>query len=405
MKACVLLTRAVLIMTILMLIMIGCKYDGPTAVYDQPQPPVGPTPVISALIPDTAKAGVNYITISGDNFSATKGKNHVYFGNVPVDAISESSTVLTVRRPNLTGDSITVKVVTDGALMTAIRGPYRIDPVIASYGGFIEDKFLSAVAVDAEENIYVSSVDSMFIFKVTPGAPKTVLLKATQVPVDMKFGPDGRLYLVGGGSGTGGNKNIFVCNTQTGELHQWVSLSKTVKFGEFDANGYFFVGGGSRVDIWAIAPDSTATATNTYASTEVIAMKIYDNYLYVVTKSGTGANTLTDIYRNAIGANGTLGSAEHILNWITSPYGSRTIRGITFSAAGIMYIATDSADPILSFDPATNEFDYFYKDLLPAYVRDFQWGPGNYLYMTTGKTDVQEWTVYRVDMGTTCGSN
>ncbi len=216
--------------------------------------------MITALIPDTAKAGVNYITIAGENFSTKAGKNKVYFGNVPVDAVSESATELTVRRPNLTGDSITVKVDNiDGALVVATRGPYKIDPVIENYGAFIENRFLSAVTVDAAENVYVTSVDSNYIFKVAPGAQKVVLTKATQVPVDIKIGPDGRLYMVGGGSGTGGNRNIFVCNVQTGELHQWISLAtgKNVKFGEFDANGYFYVGGGNRIDIWVIAPDST----------------------------------------------------------------------------------------------------------------------------------------------------
>jgi hypothetical protein len=404
MKACIFLTGAVfIIITTSMLILAGCEYDGPPR---PTQPAAEPTPVISALIPDTAKAGVNYITISGENFAAEAGKNKVYFGNVPVDAISESATALTVRRPNLTGDSITVKVESSGALVIASRGPYKIDPVFANYGGFIENRFLSAVTVDADENIYVTSVDSNFIFKVAPGAQKVALAKATQVPTDITIGPDGRLYMVGSG-GTAGNRAIFVCNVQTGELHQWISLAsgKNVKFGEFDASGYFYVGGGNKIDIWVIAPDSSFRASGLYTTNEVLGLQIFDNYLYVVAKTGSGASAVTEIYKHAIGAEGALGAAEFVLNWTTSPFGSRTIRSFTFSAAGIMYIATDAADPIVSFDPATSEFDYFYKGIIPAYIRDFNWGTGNYLYLTTGKTDVQDWIVYRVDMGTTCGSN
>ena len=132
---------------------------------------------------------------------------------------------------------------------------------------------------------------------------------------------------------------------------------------------------------------------------------IFENYLYVVAKTGTGASAVTEIYKHAIGANGALSAAEFVLNWTASPFGSRTLRGLLFSSAGMMYIATDAEDPILSYDQATGEFDYLYKGILPAYVRDFHWGTGNYLYMTTGKTDVQDWIVYRVDMGTTSGSN
>ncbi len=63
-------------------------------------------------------------------------------------------------------------------------------------------------------------------------------------------------------------------------------------------------------------------------------MKIYDNYLYVVAKTGTGTSAVTEIYKHAIGDNGVLAAAEFVLNWTSSPFGSRTLRGLTFSSAG-----------------------------------------------------------------------
>jgi len=46
--------------------------------------------------------------------------------------------------------------------------------------------------------------------------------------------------------------------------------------------------------------------------------------------------------------------------------------------------------------------DYYYKAILPSYCKKIYWGSQNYLYMITGDTEAgADWTVYRVDMGTT----
>jgi hypothetical protein len=386
-----------------MLSMPGCEYDVMQSQWYEP-PKETNIPVITSIDPDTGKAGVNIITIIGENFVELPDTNDVYFDIQPVDILDVSSTAITVRRPNIVADSCIIKVVPrKKALVVAKSKPYRIDPVLEKYGTFIENRFLSAVTVDGEENVYVTSIDSMYIFKVVPGAGKVVLTKAKQVPVDIKVTPDNsRLYMVGGGGGTGGNRNIYYCDIQTGFVDTLVQLAsgKNVKFGEFADNGYFYVGGGNRIDIFAIAPDLTATATNTYTSNEVVTMKIYNNYLYVVSRTGSGTAAVFEFFKHAIRDNGALGAAEFILNWNSTPFGDRTIRAITFSAEGVLYVATDAENPIVFLDPDTNEWDYFYKDIVPSYIRDFNWGTGNYLYMVRGNTDEeQEWTTYRIDMG------
>ncbi len=396
------LTLAILFIAAAMICLPGCEYDVTQSQWYDDHP-AEDSPAITAVQPSAATAGVNLITLVGENFAVAPDSNDIYFDNLLAELVDYSATSITVRRPNLVTDSCTIMVVPrrNALVVAKYAQPYDIDPVIGNYGTFIENKFLSAVTVDADENVYVTSVDSMYIFKVAPGASKVVVTKATQVPVDIKLGPDGRLYMVGGAGGTGGNRDIYVCNLETGVVERWVRLAsgKNVKFGEFDANGYFYAGGGNRVDIWVIAPDASFVAANLYAANEVLAMKIFDNYLYVVARTGTGTAAVTEIYKHAIGANGALGAAEFVLNFSDTPFGSRTLRAITFSAAGVMYIATDDVNPILVVDPSTSEVDYFYKGILPAYVRDFNWGTGNYLYLVSGRTDVQDWTVDRVDMG------
>jgi hypothetical protein len=397
------LTLAILFIAAATVCMPGCEYDVTQSQWEKKYPAES-TPTITAVQPAVATPGVNLITIVGENFAVAPDSNAIYFDNLVAEYVDYSATSITVRRPNLVTDSCVVKVASlkpTDALVVAKYQPYKIDPVIGNYGTFIENKFLTSVTVDADENVYVTSVDSNYIFKVAPGASKVILNKATQVPVDIKIGPDGRLYMVGGASGTGGNRDIYVCNVTTGVIGRWVRLAsgKNVKFGEFDANGYFYVGGGNKVDIWVIAPDSTFTAANLYTTNEILAMKIYDNYLYVAARTGTGTSAVIEIYKHAIGDNGALAAGEFVLNYTASPFGSRTLRAITFSADGVMFLATDDVNPILVVDSQTNQLDYFYKGIVPAYIRDFNWGTGNYLYVVSGRTDVQNWTVDRVDMG------
>jgi hypothetical protein len=409
MKACSFLKWVTFVMAVVMMVMTGCKYDGPTAIYYHPYAQT-PVPVITALTPAVATAGYNYITISGENFAAEAGNNKVYFGSTAVDVFSESTTALTVRRPNLYGDSITVKVVSYGELQTAKYGPYQIDPVLEQYGSFIENIYMSVIAVDNSENIYVVMGDAgKRIYRTTPAGVKDSVNVAANVPTDAVIGPDNKLYLLE-------NKTaIEVMDLQTNVIHKWVTLpsGKNMKFGDFDANGYLYAGGVRNTDIYVIAPDSTYRTSGVYASVDVSAVCVYNGYLYVAGKLPTGQSPSTGIWRSSLDASGTVGPSEPVLDWTTTgDYASRTLRHMAVSADGIMYIGTDgaststlAADPIVSLDLATGQFDIFYKSILPSNCRHFCWGNGNYLYMICGNTSLQlPWLVYRVNMGANGGS-
>jgi hypothetical protein len=403
MKAYYRLTGTILLIAATLLVIAGCEYDVTQSQWWDKNKKDTPTPVISQIVPDTAKAGVNTITIVGENFSVSPDTNDVYFNILSAEVIEATTTSIKVRRPNLVTDSCVIKVAPRTSLYEAKYGhPYKITAVQEKYGPFIENLFLPAIAVDASENIYVLSADSSKIFKYTPAGVRSVVAKATQLPTDAIVGPDNRLYMVGGQSGTGGNRNIYVCDLSTGIIETYVQLpsGKNVKFGDFDANGYLYAIG-PRSDLYIIAPNQTFVAAGLYATNDVIAIRVFNNYLYLVVRTGTSTNPPTSIVRHPIGDNGTLGAAETVLDWSATPFGTLLIRDITFSADGMMYIATESTDPILVYDPLTAELDYFYKGILPSYIRNMVWGPGNYLYLVRGNTSLsEEWTVYRVDMGT-----
>jgi hypothetical protein len=272
--------------------------------------------------------------------------------------------------------------------------------VIEKYGAFVENRFLAAVAVDANENIYVSSIDSNSIF-VANASGKTLLIKKIALcPADIAVDPSGNLVMTGS-SGTNGNRTVQYCNTQTGVTDTLIRLAKAVKFCDFDANGYLYAVG-SKSDIYVIAPDSTVTTAGLHASDDVLAMCIGGGYLYAVTKVGTGTAAVTNIVKHAIGANGTLSAAEPVLDWNaqTTEFDTLVIHAISVSTDGKLFIGVDSPNPLLVYDPTNGIIDYFYKDIVPGYIRSMCQGNGEYLYEVHGHpTYATDWTVYRVDMG------
>jgi hypothetical protein len=396
---------AVLFAAAAMAVMTGCEYDvaQPQWEKDFEAPP---TPKITQIEPaQAATPGVNTITIRGENFTAPPGINDVYFGTVRAEVVAASATSITVRRPNLATDSCTVNVIAHGALVGAKFGPYRIDPVLERNDSFRDNVELRTVAVDNAENLYVVRANAQInptfwiIDKVTPDGQKAIVDTASRAPTDARIGPGGQLYLLSS------NREIERFNLVTGVRTRWhrLSLNRQLRFGDFDANNFFYTGG-SRTDLFVITPDSTSRAMGFYASEEILAVRVYNGYVYVAARvpvTGTAPPNPASIWRHQIlDAIGNLGSRELVLDLASGEFASRTVRALTFSADGTIYIATDSPNPLLIVDPITRGVDYLYKGILPSNCKQFYWGTGTSLYMIRGDTSLgEEWTVFRVDAG------
>jgi len=402
MKAHRFVTIALLLMAASMAVMTGCEYDVAQPQWDKDYSAPA-TPRITQIEPaQAAKAGVNIITIRGENFAVSPDTNIVYFDNLPGEIVASSATSISARRPNLETDSCTVKVVSSKAIVVAKYGPYTIDRVLERYGSFLDNLPLSVVAVDNAENLYVVELSTRNISKVTPSGQKKVIGVATRVPTDARIGPGGRLYL------PENNRAIDVVDVTTGEVKVWRNLpsGRVVRFGDFDANGYFYCGG-LRSDLMIVTPDSTFRPAGMYTgASEIVAVRVHGGYVYVAAKAPSGQTPAVAIWRHSldsIALGGNVGARQLFLDWdATGQFASRSIRGITFASNGTMYIATDAADPLLVVDPATQSVDIMYKGILPSYCKQFYWGKASYLYMISGNTaPAQEWTVYRVDLGTT----
>jgi hypothetical protein len=342
--------------------------------------------------------------IHGPNADTTIAYNGIYFSNssttVSADVIELTATSIKIRRPNLAGDSCTVKVAPSNALVSAKFGPYKIAQVAEKYGSFLDNVSLSVVAVDNSENVYVVYTSSFVVYQVTPGGVKSALGSVARVPTDARIGPDGNLYL------PGNNRSIDVVNVQAKTVSTWIQLpqGRIVKFGDFDANGYFYTAG-TRSQLVIIAPNLAVTQTGLHATDDIQGVRVYNGYVYLLVKAPTGTTPSLAIWRHSLDSvaiNGHLGAAQMVYNLDGMLAASSTIKAFTFSADGTLYLGTDAPNPLLFLDPATSQLDYLYKGIVPPYCKHFYWGTGNYLYMISGNASPsQEWTVYRVNVGTT----
>lgn len=408
MKANRFLLSTVLFISASLAFVSGCKYNVSQPLWDQPYKAPATPQITSVDPPSEAKPGVSTITIHGHNFivaasdTAVSDSTIVYFGTTQADVVSMDSTTIVVLRPNLVSNSCTIKVAPHNAIVEATYGPYKIDPVYESYGGFLQNLQLGGITVDGAENLYVGETTSKYIHKITPDGNNTVIGTATNGPTDAQIGPDGNLYL------TENNRKIDSVNLATNTVKTWTQLppGKAVKVGDFGPDGYYYTGG-PKTDLCIVPPNHPATLTaaqiklaGSYATDEILAIRVYNGYVYVASRPN-GTQTPAKIWRNQTIAD-SVGSQELVLDMGATAFASDLVTDIAFSSAGTMFIGTASvADPILIVDPATSKVDNFYKGIVPPYCNGFTWSKtSTYLYLISGNTAAAAtWTVYRLDMG------
>ena len=393
------LTVKVLLVVALLAIMSGCKYDIAEPTWKDPYTPPG-SPTISGIAPVTGteiKAGANLITISGTGFSDLA--NLVYFNKLAPEVISNSATSIVVRRPNLVTDSCVIMVVSGGAYLTAKTSQYKIDEVVSRFALLTDaTTSLGAITTDNAGNVYlVENNTSHTVFKILPAGDMTSIGVAGTAPVtDVKVTPDGKrvIMLVGQPRVIG----LRIDGSDSAGVVGAKKPPKSVKCGDYDQNGYFYLGGKGS-DLIVMAPDSTFKSTGLYASSHTITgIRVFGNYLYVVdTTSSSRA-----INRHSIDQNGNVGVGQSILDLTQNPLTSgTTVTNITFSGDGaMMYICTTGLNGLLVMDMASGKIDVMYKNIAPSYGIQITSGPAsNYVYMIDGNSSTAKYYLHRINVG------
>lgn len=378
----------------------GCEKEAAPSIYN-PNHIDAPAPVIASITPvDSAQGGVDTLVISGSNFSAETGKNIVYVNATAATIYQSNKTQILVKAPRTeVGDSALIRIAVQGAEKFSNGIYYKIQPAIIDYAEVTNPKllganeFVKAVTTDSSGNVYVSVTlvsatgsSDLGIRKISPnGVMTTFAPPASGVSevLPLKMGPDGSLYTIRS------SRRIFRYNSAgTNSGTAWITLSPaSVSITDFDfsTNKTLWAAGSNNpitnATIYAILPNATIKTFPFAAS--VRSVRVYNNYLYMSAQK----DSVWGIWRAQLLANDDLGTPELYFDF-SAAFGLSVIpQGITFSANGDLYIATNAPAGIVIVTPSNISMVRYtdYSSLFGSFVRYLAWGNGTELYAVTNE--------------------
>jgi hypothetical protein len=382
------------IIVIFILVMADCEYDGPTAQWKLVEEETD-SPTITEVVPSVAVAGVNYLTINGENFTDNLDNVNVYINGYKAEIVDFSNSSIKIRRPDRSGDSLSIKVSVYGAVNLGRWEPYTITSVYEPYGQFLSGITLGCLAIDKDENVYVvEHTATLEVYKIAPTGEKTQIGNANGTIQGAAIDPNGQIYLF---------RNLYdIYVVESDTVHIYATVSKRVNTGVFDSHGTLYASGRS-ADINIILPDLSIKQAGLYARDEIFCLRVFDNFLYALInlRSSDELHPEMAIWRHQIlDGQGNLGDAELVFDWASAgeAYAESTPATFTIDSEGGIYIGSDNVAPILYYDPSTGNIDEIYKGIIPSGATKLLWGNGNYLYMVYSGGTTQ-YNLFRIDMG------
>ena len=382
------LTMKKLAFLFLILFFAGCKNDTAPSLFD-PNDQSNPAPVVRSIAPaDSALAGASEITLTGENFSAKKEDNIVYFDTAPVEILAASATQLTVKSPNIISDSVKIRIAVLGAEKFSATVRYKLKAAVAPFGK-IEDPGYTAnrdalraygIDVDLEGNIYLSTEQTISglvnsrIKKIAPNGVTTNLATTTFLRANaLRIGPGNTLYAL---YRTGRLRNI-VTFSPAGVQTPFVSLpgnaTDDVRDMDFDANGNLWVTIGT--DIYLIKPNQAISRALTTADT-LSALRVYNGFVYFAGRNKTLPEE--KVWRSRIDGE-TLAAKEVVLDVAAASWlNGRSVISLTFSESGDIYIGT--THPSGMFVVRGNNGEVLYPGLIAPSIYALSWSNGNLVY-------------------------
>jgi hypothetical protein len=367
-----------------LVLVVACDTGPAESVYDPDRQPL-PDPVITSVAPDgAALAGVDEVTLTGQNFSSTPSKNLVYFGVDRAQVLSASPTQLVVLPKPVPAESVEIRVTVIGEEVGAEHFSnavsYRMDPAYTLFGSIGRVEEPVAIATDDSGLLYMSLVSggSSAGFKTisTEGVRADYAATAFQWRA-LAPGPDGLLYAVRGIRAAfrfaqDGAQETFLALTPTNL--RLVALT-------FDPDGNLWTGGDATPEIIRIAPDKTVAR---FAfDGKITALEVFGDALYAVAEATEGYG----VWRFPMDANRDLGAGQMVFD-ITAELGAGVAsEAIAFAADGTMFLGTDRTNPVeVVYNNGSHETLYpgvlVPPDGVPASaVLDLAWGEDPYLYM------------------------
>ncbi|MBU0473748.1 MAG: IPT/TIG domain-containing protein [Bacteroidetes bacterium] len=363
-----------------LIILTQCTNDYPDSFYNA-NVVARATPTISHIEPDIALAGVDIITIIGNNFSEKPDENTVYFNSEKATVISSSINNIVVKAPNLPLDSIKVKIDVAGALNYSNIELYKLYPAVEEVFPFetyqepytvtsdgMGNLYFSFIEDAAGKGIYKTSVDGV-LSEFAPRGGETTFS-------DLKYNSEG--YLIG----VYGNKAIFKIEAGVKPAVFVNTNNNSIKLFALDYD--------KDKNIWAAGKGGKIVCAKLdlsfklfdYAD-DISGLRVFNDYLYAI----SGKDNAQSIVRFPIVSADSLGNVEAIFNFSGNVDADVVANSITFSAEGQMYIATTASpkneapvDPIMVVK-SDGSFSTLYAGVISSSSSRLSWGSGTEMFI------------------------
>ena len=386
--------KCLTVLAALLLLMAGCEWNGPTSQWKLVEPEAD-SPVITEVDPSVAVAGMNYIIIHGENFTDNQENVSVYISGYQTEIADFSNSLIKVRRPDRSGDSLSIRVDVFGDVNLGRWEPYTITSVYEPYGEFLSGNPLACLVIDEDENIYVAeNTTAHDVYEISAGGEKKVLGHGNSTMYGAAISPNGKLLIF--------SNNEEIYSVEPDSLMLYATAAENVKIGVFDSQGILFAGG-NRADINIVLPDLTTKTAGLYPRDEILCLRVVDNMLFALIslRSPDASHPAMAIWRHQIlDDQGNLGNAELVFDWASAgeAYAESSPATFTIDSEGGFYIGSDNAATLLYYNPSTGDMDEIYKGIIPSGATKLLWGNGNYLYMVYSAGSSEN-DLFRIDMG------
>ncbi|MDD3807576.1 MAG: hypothetical protein PHE86_06035, partial [Candidatus Marinimicrobia bacterium] len=289
------LTLGLIILLLAIFGLTGCEdTDYPDSVFD-PNDPGKPTPIIAFVNPaGNSYEAVGLVEIYGTNFSETISENVVFFNagiGFPEPAkcdLTANPQKMAVYAPKIIKDpaqwsidSVEVKISVQGAYLfgkykdeDGNSVPYTLEKPAVEYGAFSDQTLPLAVAVDKDENVYVTSADTK-VYKLLPTKHDSMIIYGSSSHTnmtDLKFAPNGDLIYARNFS------TLYYFPAGGGSRKTGVKFSDRVSAIDWDANGVMYAAGMGK-KIFALLADGVTIVENDdfYEDYTVMSLKVFNN--------------------------------------------------------------------------------------------------------------------------------
>lgn len=379
---CVLLIGGILCTVLL----LGCDSGTAPSIYD-PNRTSLPDPVIEDVIPeDRALAGVDIVTITGQNFSTQATDNLVYFGDARADVVEASSTQLRMVAPNSPQPELELRLAVIGAENFSNSVSYGLDFPFIEFGDVRDFEDIYGITTDPSGNLYASLVAfnlPVGIIRISPDGERSDFISSTFFWADLAFGSDDHLYAVRfvravfRFQGSGSNPEVFAVIPNNAVRLSTVAID----------SGDRIWAAGDNEEIYSISPDKTIQSYEFNADVQDIVL--FGDFLYLAAIE----NGNSKIWRFRIDSNGALGAPEEVFDM--TAFNGATAFALTFSSAGHLFVGTDATDPVVVVD-SDGVGQSLYPGVLNQPARRFAWGMQRQLYAATNSTETVAAGIIRI---------